>query len=186
MTEANSTRIVTYSRVLRGVCAIGFALVPLLLGGMWFLGSEAFLLSGEAAYYLVPHGVGFEVGRLTPALRLAGFMISMIPGGLTMWALWHLAKLFGCFSRLQFFTSDSVRSFRVFATAVLLTGVARPLAGGLMSMATTFGNAPGNRYLSFTAGNSELTAVFLGFVLLVVALVMEQGQRISEENQEII
>lgn len=186
MTDPKSARIVTYSRLLRGACVIGFVLVPTVLAGMWVLGGEKFLLSGEAAYYLVPHGVDFEAGLLTPTVRLLGFLISMIPGGLAMWALWHLAKLFGCFAGLQFFTSESVRSFRMFATAVLLTGIARPLAGGLMSVATTFGNAPGNRYLSFTAGNSELTAVFLGFVLLVVALVMEQGQRISEENQEII
>lgn len=186
MGDTRSAKIVAYSRILRGACVIGFVAIPLLLGAIWILGSEKFLLSGEPSFYLVPHGVGFEAGLLDPMLRLIGFAISMISGGLTMWALWHLAKLFGCFARLQFFTSDSVRSFRVFATAVLLTGIARPLSGGLMSLATTIGNAPGNRYLTLTAGNSELTAVFLGLVLLVVALVMEQGQQISEENQQIV
>lgn len=181
-----SSRIVSYSRTLRAICIIGFAAIPIALGSIWFLGSEAFLLSREPTQYLVPHGVGFEAGLLDPSLRLLGFVISMIPGALAMWALWHLAKLFGCFARLQFFTADTVRSFRVFAMAVLLTGLARPLAGGLMSFVTTVGNSPGNRYLSLTAGDSEMTAIFLGFVLLVVAWVMEQGQRIAEENEQIV
>lgn len=186
MGDRNSDRIVTYSRALRVICTVAFAAIPSALGAMWVFGTEAFLLSGEPAQYLVPPGVGFESGLLDPTLRVLGFAISMIPAGLAMWALWHLAGLFGCFARLQFFTAHSVRHFRTFAAAVLLTGLARPLAGALMSLATTMGNAPGNRYLSITAGDSELTAIFLGFVLLVVAWVMEQGQRIAEENEQIV
>lgn len=181
-----STRIVSFSRVLRVLCLIGCVVVPLSLAAMWWLGSEAFLLSGAPGHYAVPHGVGFEPGLLDPTLRLLGFGISMIFGGVMVFACWQLAMLFGCFSRLEFFTADSVRRFRLFALAVLLTGVARPLAGALMSVVTTAGNAPGNRYVSLTAGDSELTAIFLGFVLLVVAWVMEQGQRIADENQQII
>ena len=185
-TDPATARIVAYSRILRLASLLGCAAVLLGTAGIWFFGSEAFLRSGEPAQYLIPHGVGFEAGLLSPTLRLLGFAISLIPGGLAMWALWQLAMLFGCFSRLRFFTAASVRHFRLFALAVLLTGFARPLAGGLMSVATTMMNSPGNRYLSFTVGDSELTAVFLGFVLLVVAWVMEQGQRIVEENQQII
>ncbi|MGE0624197.1 MAG: DUF2975 domain-containing protein [Pseudomonadales bacterium] len=184
--DSDSVRIVAYSRALRAACIVGFVALPLGLAAIWFLGSETFLRSGEPAQYLVPHGVGFEPGTLSPTLRLLGFGVSMIPGALAMFALWQLARLFGCFSRLQFFTADSVRSFGLFGLAVMLTGLARPLSSGLMSVVTTMTNSPGNRYLSITAGDSELTALFLGTVLLVIAWVMEQGQRISEENQQII
>lgn len=186
MTDSDSIRIVRYSRMLRGLCFLAFVGLPAGLASMWFFAGEAFLRSGAPVQYLVPHGVGFDAGRLDPTLRLLGFAVSMVPGALAMWALWNLATLFGCFSRLEFFTARSVRCFRLFATAVLLTGLARPLASGLMSVVTTLGNAPGNRYLAFTMGDSELTAMFLGVVLLVVARVMEQGQKISEENQQFV
>lgn len=184
--DIDSARIVRYSRRLRALCVFGALAIPTLLAAMWFFGSEDFLLSGEPVQYLVPHGVAFEPGLLSPVLRLLGFCVSMIPGAIAVWALLHLANLFGCFSRLQFFTTDTARSFRQFALAVLLTGLARPIAGGLMSLVTTMGNTPGNRFVSLTAGDSEMTAVFLGVVLLVVAWVMEQGQRIVEENEQIV
>ncbi len=90
MADSDSIRIVRYSRMLRGICFLALAGLPLGLASMWFFAGEAFLRSAEPMQYLVPHGVGFEAGRLDPTLRILGFGVSMVPGALAMWALWSL------------------------------------------------------------------------------------------------
>jgi hypothetical protein len=186
MTDRDHQSIMRWSRLLRGVCLGVVLLVPVAFAALWAFGDEHFLLSGEPVEYGVPHGVAFEPGRLGVGLRLAGFAISMIPGGLVAWAAWQLAGLFGEFARMNFFTTDTVRRLRLFEVAVLATGLARPFAGALMSLATSVGNVPGNRHVSITAGDGELTAILLGAVLLVVARVMEQGRRLAEEHEQIV
>ena len=184
--ESSKQRIVVVSRVLRLLSIIGMLCIPVVIGLIWLLGSEPFLLSGETAHYLLPHGVGFEQGLLDTRMRLLGMAISMIPGAVAMLGLWHLAKLFACFSRMQIFTGQTVRHFRLFATTVLVHGLINPVAGALLSLATSIGNAPGQRFVSVTLGDAEIVSIFLGIVLIVIAWVMEQGRLITEEHQQIV
>ncbi len=186
MTNPYPQRIARLSRIMKGLCLLGFVGIPALLAAVWAFGSEAFLRSGEPAFYLVPHGVSFELGRLDAGLRWAGFAVSMLPGCVMMLGLWHLSQLFADFRRLDLFTADSVRHFRWFALTVLASGLVKPLAGALMSVVTSYGNTAGQRNLSVTAGDAELTAIFVGLVLLVIAWVLEQGRRIAEENREFV
>jgi len=110
----------------------------------------------------------------------------MLPGACVMWGLWHVARLFAGFRQLQFFSSGNVRHFRLFAVAVLLTGFVRPAASALMSLVTTLDNPAAHRFVALTAGDSELTAIFLGLFLVTIAWVMEQGQRLAEENEQFV
>ena len=60
-----------------------------------------------------------------------------------MYGFLHLARLFQHFARFEFFTADTVRHFRIFATTVVAVGILKPLSGALLSVATSIGNDPG-------------------------------------------
>lgn len=186
MAESKGTKITRVSLTLRILSWLGLLGTPSVVGIVWFAGSESLLLSGEATHFLIPHGASFESGRLDLPMRFNGFLISMIPGLVTMYGFLHLARLFERFARLEFFTVDTVRHFRIFATTVVAVGILMPLSGALLSLATSLGNSPGNTLISVTAGDSELATIFLGCVMLVIAYVMEQGKRLADDYQGIV
>ena len=186
MASNKRDKMVWVSRVLALLCLAAILGIPIIISLIWLFGSELFLLSGEPKHYLIPHGVVFQVGLLTPLLRVVGLLVSMIPNAAVMLGLWHLRKLFGHFARLEFFTLDTVVHFRVFAASILLVGFLYPVSGAVMSFATSFNNSPGSRLIGITAGDAEVAMLFLGAVLFVIAWVMEQGKHIADENQQFI
>lgn len=186
MVEMKGKKITRISQALRMLSWTGLLGTPFVVGIVWFTGNESLLLSGEATHYLIPHGSSFESGRLDLLMRFKGFLISMIPGLAMMYGFLHLTRLFERFGRLEFFTIDTVRHFRIFATMVVAVGILMPISGALLSLATSLGNSPGNRLVSVTAGDSELATVFLGGVMLVIAYVMEQGKQLVDDYQGIV
>ena len=184
--QDNTATITRASRALYVACWFGLLGIPLLIGSVWLFGSEALLLSGEAKHLFIPHGVSFEQGRLDGGLRFTGLLISLIPGGVMMFGLWQLAQLFSRFAALEFYTSQTSRHIRRFAASVAGAGILMPVSGVLLSLATSIGNAPGKRVISLTAGDSELTAIFLGCVMYVIAWVMERGRQLLDEYEGIV
>ena len=142
-------------------------------------------MSGAPAHYLIPHGISIQ-GDVTVSIRLFGFIASMIPNLFLMLGVWHLKVLFSHFCKLEFFTSDTTRRMKGFGMAVLVYGLVYPVSGGLLSLATSFQNPPGSRVIAITAGDHELMTLFLGGVILVIAWVMGEGKRLSDEIKQFV
>jgi hypothetical protein len=47
-------------------------------------------------------------------------------------------------------------------------------------------NPPGHRQLAISFGSAELTTLFIGFVFLVIAWIMDEARSLAEEQAEIV
>lgn len=186
MEPVKQNRIAVISQRFAFICLIGILLLPLIPVLIWGLGSEKFLLSGEAYLYLVPKGVSFDRGLLTPEVRLAGFVISMIPMTVVISGLWQLRKLFIRFSKMEVFSCGTVRQMRLVALHLIAIGTIMPMSGALMSLATSFSNPPGLRVISITLGGGELASLFIGAVFLAISWVLVEGKKLADENQQFV
>ena len=186
MNTEQSSKIKRASWLLSNLCLVGVVLIPLLVGCLWMLGGHAFFQSGEPSMYLIPYGYALQSAPLTLVIRLSGFVVSMLPNALLMLSLWHLKCLFEEFYQLNFFTSETVKRLKGFSVNTLLYALAYPLSGGLLSLVTSLHNPAGHRVISITAGDTQLFAIFIGLVILLISWVMGEGKRLSEENEQFV
>ena len=52
-----------------------------------------------------------------------------------------------------------------------------------MVLTATLSNPPGHRFISVSLGTPNFEAIFLGLLLVVISLVMQEAQALQEENQ---
>ena len=57
---------------------------------------------------------------------------------------------------------------------------------GITILALTLGNAPGQRMLSVQLGSQHYVVLLLGLVLIAMAMVMREAQRMAQENAEFV
>lgn len=176
----NIDRIQRISRLMRLFCTIMIPAIPLTLALMWF----NFELWGRTH----PEIVGFgPLPQPMPALSLIlGFVVSMIPGGLAVYAVMQLRQLFDYYARGLIFTAGNTRCLRGFALATLGFALAKMVSGALMSVVLTMTNPPGQRMLAVSFGSSELTTLFVGCVFLIIAWIMDEGRELAEEQEQIV
>jgi len=69
-----------------------------------------------------------------------------------------------------------------FAWAVLLLALLLPLARGLMTVALSIGNPPGQRFVSITLAWFDGLHILFGAVLVAIARVMAEARRLADDN----
>lgn len=185
MSSLAQQKIRTISKILSPLCVLVFILIPALVAAVWFWGDESFIRSGEPSHYFVPYGIELQ-SDLNPGTRIAGFVISLLPNLLLLYGIWHLRALFLCFGQLEFFSQRTTRHMRAFALANFVYAFAYPLAGGLLSVALSSLDPATPTLLILTAGHHELMALFIGGVFLLIASLMAEGQRLSDEVEHFV
>ena len=176
----NLARIQRISRIMRHACTLMAVAIPIVLAVMWAT-FESWAPTHPELINIRP------LPSSVPATTLVlGFLISMIPGGLTIYAVWRLRTLFGLYAQGMIFTAANIRCLRSFALAVLGFALAKLISGSLMSVALTINNPPGERMLSVSFGSSEVTTLFIGCVFLVISWIMEEGRELAEEQAQIV
>lgn len=175
-----SERVRRVSHLMRLTCSLAIFAIPLGLAGLWAT-FDLWAASHPELMHLGP----LQAPMPVPVL-LAGFLISMIPGSIALFALWRLRRLFGLYARGQIFTRSNVRCLRDFALAVILSAAIKPVTGALLSVVLTLPNPPGQRQLAIQFGSSEITTLFVGCVFLTIAWVMDAGREMAEDNAQIV
>ncbi|MCG8543216.1 MAG: DUF2975 domain-containing protein [Alphaproteobacteria bacterium] len=176
----NLARIQRISLIMQYACTLAALAIPVTLAIMWAT-FESWAPTHPELINIRP------LPSPVPATTLVlGFLIAMIPGGLTIYAVWRLRTLFGLYARGLIFTAENIRCLRGFALAVLGFALAKPISGSLMSVALTMGNPPGQRMLSVSFGSSEATTLFIGCVFLVISWIMDEGRELAEEQAQIV
>ncbi|KAF1069124.1 hypothetical protein [Variovorax sp.] len=69
-----------------------------------------------------------------------------------------------------------------FAWAVLLLSLLLPLARGLMTVAQSLGNPPGQRFLALSFSWFDGLHILFGAVLVAIARVMVEARRLADDN----
>lgn len=172
----DSMHIKRASRRLRAVFMAVFVLIPVINALVWTFIN---VLPGEMQKNIMPHYVTLPLPVMA---QFMGFVISMIPSSVAMYGVWTLVRLFGLYEKGQIFREPNVRCFRDLSRALMIWCAARFVSDPLMSVALTLHHPPGHRLLVIGLNSMDVTALLVGFVLAVVAWVMEEGRMLQEER----
>ena len=175
---SNLRRIRRLSRVMRAACTVGMVAVPAAVAVSWLL-LDGWRFAAPALGVPVPDSLS------APALSI-GLTVALIPAAIAVIALSRLRRLFGLYSGGRIFDLEAVGCLRQFAWTVLLMAILQPLIGALLSIIITLDNPPGQRALAISFGSGEIAAALLGGLMVVIAWVMGEGCRLSEENEQIV
>ena len=176
----NQERIRRSSRRLRSVITIALALVLAYPIVLW--GSFNWLMA-MVDLEVLPVDVRLPVpvtGLLLGLIWSAGPVLAIA------WGLVNLRRLLGEYERGRIFQPAAIACIRRIGQACLAFVAARLLFDPLASVAVTLHNPEGQRQLAISSDSLDLSALLLGCVVLLIARVMQEGQRLQEENAQIV
>ena len=183
----NLSRVQKTSRVLKWACTLAIPLIPLGLALLWATVDWWLFGGGKGVGIRLWENGDIPVPQPVPvSSQILGYLSSMLPGGLLVYALWQLRVLFGLYGDGRIFTAENTRRLRRFAQAILGLTLIGPLANTLIILALTFGNPPGHRMLSIGVSSSQAITLFLGAMFLVIAWIMDEGREMAEEQAQIV
>lgn len=171
----NLGRIRRISRAFDILCTALMGLVPLGLAAYWLLLNDL----PHSMYAPLPTAPSAPLGT---GLRLLGFLVTMIPCGVLLYALTRLRRLFALYRKGIIFDRQNVACYRDLGKALLCWSGAAFLQTPLLSMILTLPNPPGTRLLMLGVGSGELDCLFLGGLVLLISWVMDEGRRLDEEQ----
>ncbi len=147
--------------------------IPLFEGPIGFFGFFGFLSLFDPNLPIM--------ADLTPSLRLAGFLVYLPLAGLQTYWLWQLKGLFGCYAKGQIFTSENTAYIRRTAMAFLGIAFMSILVKTASILVLTLNNPPGQKLLSVSFGTPQISDILTGMILVVIAWIMDEGQKLKEE-----
>ncbi len=116
------------------------------------------------------------------AARWRMALVSLLPVGGGLYALRQLWRLFGEYGAGRVFGPGAQAALGRFAWAVLLIALLLPLARGLMTVAFSLSNPPGQRFLAIDLAWYDWLHILFGAVLVAIARVMAEAQRLADDN----
>ena len=176
----NRERIRRSSRRLRWVITV--ALVLVLAYPIMFWGGFNWLMT------MVDLGVSpVEIHLPVPVSGLLlGLLASTGPVLAVAWGLTNLRRLLVEYECGRIFQPAAVACIRRIGQACLAWVAARLLFDPLSSVAVTLHHPEGQRNLAISNEAIDVSALLLGCVVLLIARVMQEGQRLQEENAQIV
>jgi len=115
-----------------------------------------------------------------------GFMISMIPAGVMMYAVQRMGRLFDLYARGIIFGQRNVACYRSLGWAVIAWVAADFISQPLHGLVLTWFNPAGQRLLILGINSNMLMGLFSGAAVLTVAWVMDEARKIEEDQALII
>lgn len=118
---------------------------------------------------------------LSNARSLIGYFPSMISTLLTVALLWQLIVLFRLYEKGIIFELQNAECFKKLSYLLIATPFVEFLMGVLLSLALSYND--GNWNTSFSIDGSDITMMIIGFIVRVIAVVMEKAADLQEESE---
>ncbi|WP_320043566.1 DUF2975 domain-containing protein [uncultured Desulfobacter sp.] len=115
-------------------------------------------------------------------IRLAGLAVSMIPAGIMIYGITTLIQLFRLYQCGKIFQSENVACLKRLSGTILVLGVTGIITNSLLSVVLTLHHPPGKHMITFGVTDKDITLFILGYVLMTIARVMQEGSRLQQEQ----
>jgi hypothetical protein len=180
MAEENSG-VAALSVRMAWLSACGFVLLPLCV-------TYVFLLPDQSRWLMfnMDH-LGAELNMSVPLLyRVAALSCALGAVAFTMWALWSLRRLFLLYAQGSVFSSEALSSLNQVATALFASVVVGFISQAPISFFLTWSRGDHHREISLSFGTGDVSTLFIAGVVLVIARVMAEAQRVADENAKFV
>ncbi|MDO6541028.1 DUF2975 domain-containing protein [Photobacterium sanguinicancri] len=155
--------------------------------------SLIFVAVVNAAFWFVPTLLGDNFDCLTvtfpvevilplPVMRsLLGFIPSMFSAFLTVALLWQLIVLFRLYEQGTIFKRKNVDCYKKLSYLLIASPFVSVVGDVLVSLVLTLDNEGFN--LSAETNDADITMMVIGFIVRVIAVVMERAVELHEESE---
>lgn len=173
-------RVRRISRWVRAMALVGGAALLLLTIGVWS--------SPDWIARLAANEAGLDGARIvvTPGVQWAGWLVSMVPVGVGLFALHQVWHLFGLYGRGAIFTPGATARLRRLAWSLIGVAAAQVLARTATGLVLTMNNPPGQKVLLVGLSSHDYVLLLFGVLLLAIAWVMVEATRLAQENAEFV
>jgi uncharacterized membrane protein YidH (DUF202 family) len=167
------------STVMAWLSTAGFVIFPLMLVYV-FLDPD----HSQWMMFTYEHG-GTALSSQQPLeFRLMALLCAFAPTAFTMWALWSLRRLFLLYARGSVFSAEALAALNHVAVALFASVVVGFAMQAPTSLALTWPHA--HREISLSFGSNDVFTLFMAGVVLVIARVMAEAQRMADENAKFV
>ncbi|WP_066856526.1 DUF2975 domain-containing protein [Halodesulfovibrio spirochaetisodalis] len=126
---------------------------------------------------------GHTIQPVTTWQRIACFGASMLTGGAIMYVLRMLSRLFALYSRGEFFGVDNVACYRAIGIGLIVQQALSLPQGALQSVILSFTNPQGQRFISISVDDANISLVVVGLMVILISRIMDEGRKLQEEQQ---
>lgn len=176
----NIKRIQRLSYFMQQLCLAVMVAAPSALIAFW-LNFERF--AGTLAQQ---QSIPLQLEHIGPLNLILGFLVTLIPLSIVLYGLYHLRALFALYYQTMFFTKANVRHLRTFSISLFTYALLNPVITTLASVVLTMSNPPGQRSLIISVGSNQAAVAFIAAIFMIIAFIMVEGQKLADENAEII
>ncbi|MEQ1695095.1 MAG: DUF2975 domain-containing protein [Hyphomicrobiaceae bacterium] len=178
--QSQSTNLQCLAATMCFVTAIGGALAELVLAWVWFWPSTVETL-------VVPHlGLPIASVSLDGTTRLMGFLASMVPLGVLLYALHQAYQLFDRYRLGEVFSPEAPVRLRRIGFCMIALGVLRPLTNTALGLILTAHALPGQRILAIAISLDDYMIAAFGGLVLAIGHVMVAAASMADEHSKII
>lgn len=126
------------------------------------------------------------VGQLAVGDRLLLASISLPYLAVLSYAFWRLDRMLGAFERGEFFERTTVAHLRMFAGALFVAKGLALLAMHARVHAYAFVVGAERSHGAINLSSDDLAVLLMCALFFLVARLMEEGRRLTEENREFV
>jgi hypothetical protein len=173
---------------LRRIRRLAWIVRLLCLFGVVVIGTLPFIFWAEPQWVADVAARTWNLGKLQLDLgsRLWGLAASMLPTTVSLFTLWQMWSLFGCFAQGELLARRPALYLRRLGLGLCALAAAQPLGHTLAILALTWGNPKGERQLWFGLSSDHYLALLFGLLLLALAQVLHEAARVADENAEFV
>lgn len=173
---------------LRRIRLLAFIVRALCLLGVVVIGAMPFVFWAQPDWVAeVAQGQwSVKLVQLDMHSRLWALAASLLPASVSVYALWQMWSLFGCFAQGELLARQPAAHLRRLGLGLCSLAAAQPLGHTLAILALTWGNPKGQRQLWFGLSSDHYLALLFGLLLLALAQVLAEAARVADENREFV
>lgn len=181
MTADERSSVASLSNTMAVLSLVGFILLPII--------TVYVFIAPDSSHWLMFHidHLGAQLtGSIPLPYRLAALLWALVPTAFTMWALWSLARLFRLYARAQVFSQEALSALNHVAVALFAGVVVGIAVQAPISLVLSWPNGTDHREISLSFGSGDIGRLFIAGVVLVIAKVMREAQRVADENAKFV
>lgn len=173
---------------LRRIRRLAWIVRLLCLLGVVVIGTLPFIFWAQADWVaeVAAKTWGLTTMQLDLGSRLWALAASALPASVSVFALWQMWSLFGCFAQGELLARRPAQHLRRLGVSLCILAAVQPLGQTLGILALTFGNPKGERQLAFSLSSDHYLSLLFGLLLLALAQVLHEAARVADENAEFV
>jgi hypothetical protein len=181
MGQQQRASVARLSMIMAWLATAGFVIFPLMIVYV-FLDPD----HSQWMMFSYIHG-GAELSSRQPlAFRLMALFCALAPTAFTMWALWSLRRLFLLYAKGSVFSAEALAALNHVAVALFASVIVAFAMQAPISLALTWARGAHHREISLGFGSEDVFTLFMAGVVLVIARVMAEAQRMADENAKFV